>query len=567
MSPRWLMPVSLAAASAVFYALLSLAARPAEASLVLAKPGGDVHARESRVAFSTSDKRTVAFEQLIFDEARGELAWVVALPKGGWIEGADDHLFESLDEATAPVIAPGKWLGCAPTARESTAEPRSTLAPRPVSRVHAPMAAGAAADKLTSLGFIVDDSARASLAALDAAGEDVAVFVLPSGASNQTRVVRVLGPRGRPFPSILVPSSGAAARLRAWVMAPSRVRFFGIPAGEVDASKLAWTGGRSNFDALLDEAIAKSTPGVVVTFAGVDGVFVDQSSGSPVSQVPSWARQYFGAWEGGYPSAFTCASRVAGLAGSAKIVAQTCAKTPPWFTTEPLPACVVPGSEEIAASELTCGALDDLAVATGGHAPSRSWLTRFEGVAVSSAKGFLVEPVGLGSIPSFHEANVGSDCSTGSSSPPPTSTPPDDGQSGFGPSGTGSTGGGGGGYTGSSSSDGCGTTLQIMSDGCSGSSSSSSSDGCSGDSSSSGDSCDGGSSSSSGDSCGGSSSSADDGCSSSSGSSGGSCSGAASSADDGCRVTRARPRLRFSAWIYALCAVATVCRRMGRKRL
>jgi len=546
--------------------LLSLFGRSAAASLVVAKPGGDVHASEARIAFSTNEKRTVAWEQLVLDEARGELAWVVPVPKGGWIEAADDHVFESLDEATAAVTAPTKGLGCAPTARESTAAPRATIPPRAVSKVFSPIAAGAAVERLTSLGFVVDANGRASLAALDVAGEDVAILVLPAGPRGETRVVRVLGPRGRSFPSILAPTNGSAARLHAWVLSSSRVRFFGVPAGEIDPGKLAWNGGRSNFQTLLDDAIVASTPGVVVTYAGIDGVFLDQSGGSTLSTVPSWTRQYFGAWDsGGYPAAWTCAVRVSGLAGSSKLVAPSCAKAPPWFTSEPVPGCAVPGSSEIAPSELTCGALDDVAVAAGGLSPSRTWLTRLEGIAVPSPKAHVLEPVSLGSIPSFREAKVGDCTGTSPVTPPGGTTPPDDTDAGLDPTGEpGGGGGGGGGYHGSSSSDGCGTTLQIMSDGCSGSSSSSSSDGCGGDSSSSSDGCDGGSSSSS-DGCSGASSSADDGCSSGSGGSSSGCSGAASAADDGCRVTRARPRVRFSAWIYALVAVAAVSRRIGRK--
>lgn len=561
MSHRGLVPMSVMA--------LSLVANEASASLVLAKPGGDVHVSDARVAFSANDKRTVAFEQLVLDEARGELAWVVALPKGGWIEGADDHLFESLDEATAPVIAPAKTLGCAATARESTALPRATIPARSVSKVYAPLSASAAAAQLTSLGFVVDDGARVGFTALEAAGEQVAILVLPAGARGQTRVVRVLGPANRPFPSILAPNTGTTARMHAWVMAPTRVRFFGLPAGEVDANKIAWSGGTSNFPTLLDFAIGASAPGMVVTYSGIDGILVDQSAGTPVSLVPSWSRRYFGAIEGGSSSAFACAAKAIGLATSARVVAPSCAKAPPWFTSETLPGCAVVGADEIAPSELSCGALDDVAVSLGGFAPSRSWLTRFEGLAVPNPKGFLLESVGLSSLPSFREAKLGIDCG-GSTSTPPVTSPPDDPDAGYDPSG----GGSGSSSSSSSSSssgeavgDACGATLEIMAASCSGSSSSSSGSGCSGDSSDSSDSCSGSSSGSSDSGCGGgSSSSSSGGCSSGSGSSGG-CGGAASSADDGCRVTRSRARVRFSPVLYAMVAVAAVCRRLGRKRV
>lgn len=551
MSKRWLVPLSVA--------LLSLVGRPARASLVLAKAGGDVHASEARVALSSSEKRTVTFEQLVLDEARGELAWVIAVPKGGWIEGADAHVFESLDEATAPVIAPAKSLGCAPTAREATAEPRSAVAPRTISKVEFPVAANVAATRLNALGFVVDEKARGALAALAVAGEDVAIVVLPAGPRGETRVVRVLGPPGRPFPSILGPTAGVSPRLRAWLMAPTRVRLAGLPHGEIDPARLTWSAGRSNFRTLLDETLAKD--GLAVTFAGIDGVFVDQASGTAASIVPSWTRQYFGAWDsGGTAAAWACASRVSGLSTRAQLISLSCPKSPPWFSTEPVPGCLVPPAGELAPSEFSCGALDDLAVAAGGLSPSRTFLTRLDGVLAPTATGLPLEPVGLGSIPSFREATLGECGSSGGSSggstgsPPSTGAPPSDDDAGLDP--TGSSGSGGSG----SSSDGCSTTVGVI-DSCT--RTSQSSDSCSGSSSSSSDSC-GGSSSSSSESCSGASSSADDGCSSGSSSSG-ACSGAAGAADDGCRVTRARPRVRFSALIYSLIAVATVLRRLGRR--
>ena len=98
----------------------------------------------------------------MLDEARGELAWVVPVPRGGWLETGDDHWFEALDEATAAVIAPHKSLECGGFARESTAEYRSSTAPRPISSGFASLAPSAAIEKLTSLGFVVDASTRAN---------------------------------------------------------------------------------------------------------------------------------------------------------------------------------------------------------------------------------------------------------------------------------------------------------------------------------------------------------------------------------------------------------------------
>ncbi|MBI2391429.1 MAG: hypothetical protein HYV09_17700 [Deltaproteobacteria bacterium] len=570
-SLRWIAPFSVA--------LSLVAVRPAAASLVLAKSDGDVHASEARVAFSTGASRTVAWEQLVLDEARGEIAWVVAVPKGGWVEAADDHFFHALDEGTAPVIAPAKMLGCPPASRESTAAPRPVLPARPIGGVLGPMSSALAITRLGELGFVVGAGARAALIALDAAGEEVAILTLPSGPRGETKTVRVLGPVGRPFPSILAPTNGPAARLHAWIVSAARAHLTGVPAVEIDSARLSWAEGKSNFTALLDDSIGAAAPGVVVTFAGADGLFVDQPGGAALTTVPSVTRQYFGAWDsGGYPAAVACASRVVGLAGSAKLVAPTCAKKPPWPTSLAAPACSLVGADEIAPSELTCYSLDDLAAAAGGLAPSRTWLTRLEGVALPTTKAPPIDLVSLGSIPSFREARLGAWCSSsGSTTPPPSGGAPADDAGGGDPSSEEP-----GAYAPSSSSssgDACGGTIAVV-DACSRSSSgsgggcggdsSSSGDGCGGDSSSSGDGCSGDSGDSS-DGCSGASSSSDDGCSSSSSSgSSGSCGGAASSADDGClmgqRVSKKRARLRVSAWSYAAIAIAAVARRFGRRK-
>ncbi len=513
----------------------SLVAAPSSvfASSLLTKPDGDVRVSEVRVAFSSSSLRTVAWEQLAIEEARGELAWLVAVPRGGWVEPGDEHFFESLDEATAPVIAPAKALECG-AASESIAHPRG-VPPRTISNTYASLAPAAAIEKLTSLGFVVDPATRASILALDALSEDLAILILPPGTRGVTRIARVLGPASRAFPLTVVPPSGA--RLAGFVLSSGRARFAGLPSGAVDPALLSWSGGKSNYASLLDATLEKVAPGAATVFAGSDGIFSDQPGGGTGATIPSLVRRYFTTPE--------CAVRAAGFAASPRVVGPTCAKSSSWTSGLTPPGCAVATSEELPASQLMCGALDDLAVGASGHAPGRLVLTRLEGILASAPRGRVLELVGLGSIPSFHEAKVGPLCTAslgGGSSPTPNGQPtPVDpappGEPAAQPE--------------SSSSSGCSSTGQAFSDSCS--RSSDSGDGCSGDSSSK-------------DSCSGDSSS--DGCSSGSGSSSSSgcdCKGASDAADDGCHSARARPRIRASAAMYLLIALAAIGRRFGRK--
>jgi hypothetical protein len=522
--------------------VLLVGARGASASVVLMKADGDVRVGEARVAFSSSPTRTVAWEQLHLSEARGELAWLVAVPRGGWLEPADDHFFESLDEATAPVIAPAKALQCG-MATETTALARGVPV-RSISSAIAPLAPAAAIEKLTALGYVVDASTRASILSLDALGEDVAILIMPAGTRGMTRIARVIGAPTRAFPLSLMPPT----RLLAFVFAQGRARFFGLPEAEVDSAKLTWASNKSNYSTLLDAAIASSAPGAVTVFAGADSVFVDQPAGT--STVASFLRRYL-AGESSSPAIAECITRIAPLGFSSKTVAPTCAKSSSWMSGVTPPGCAVATGDQLSAGALACGALDDLAAAAGGHVPARMALTRLEGLASASPKGRALELLTLGSLPSYREAKAGPLCSdpgqqpttpTAPQSPEPTgpasepSPAPEPAQS---------------------SSGGCDGSVFL--DSCS--RSSSSGGGCGGDSSS-GDGC--GGDSSSGDSCSGSSDSADDGCSSSSGSSG-ACKGATDSADDGCRTARRTPRVRFSAVIYLLIAAAAIARRVGRR--
>jgi hypothetical protein len=234
-------------------------------------------------------------------------------------------------------------------------------------------------------------------------------------------------------------------------------------------------------------------------------------------------------------------TRVSPLGFSGKTVAATCAKTSPWTPGLSAPGCAVATSEQIPASDMACGALDDLAVATSGHIPAKLVLTRLEGLATCTPAGRALELIALGSVPSFHEAKAGPLCTEQKSDagpsmptgePAPTGSPPSTEEAEPPPPSSGSSG------------DGCRTTLAIL-------------DACSRSDSSGGEGCDCDStSSSSGDSC-------------SSGSSGGSsgcdCKGASDVADDGCRTARVRPRIRVSAAAYLLIIAAAIARRWGRK--
>jgi len=542
-----------------------LVGRPSSASIVVPKAGGAAHVSEVRVALASAPTRTVVWEQLVLDEARGELVWLVEVPKGGWIEGADPQWFEALDAVSAPVIAPAKALDCGSASRQSTTFPISTNPPRMVDKSLGTMSGRSAVDALVAAGYLVDATTRARLTALDDVASTVAMLHLPAGPRGQTRVVRVLGPSARGLPTILVPTG--APPLRAWAFAATRAKWIGLVDVEPDFTRLEWVGASSNYSTLLEEARTKAAGGVVTPFASLDAILADQPMGTVTSTIPSLVRAYFHADESASTAIWACAKRAGSYAGTTKVVAPTCPQPTPWTTEAAVPSCGPPPSDAIASEELACAARDDVAAALGGSNPARVWLTRWETSAVAFSDDRAIEDARRGSIPAFHEAKIlGSGGCTGSDPPPSTTPPPTV------PPGTGD---------GPSDlprpdepqavvHDGC-ALGEFVAAGCSGSASNNNnSDSCgSSSSSSSSDSCDSGSSSSSSDSCdSGSSSSSDNGCggSSSGGSSGGCGGGAGSSADNGCRVAAPRVRIRFSPLVYLLVACATFVRRRGRRK-
>jgi hypothetical protein len=563
-----------ALASLVSIATVIGFAPDAEASLVVSKPDGDVHVASARFAHSSNGARTVVWEQLVLDVARGEIAWIVAVPPGGWIEEGAPTWFEALDATTAPEVSPARSLGCSdPPPREDTAEAASSTAPRLIDAPIGGLASGAdTIVALQSAGFLVDAATAARLRDFDASGEKVLVLHLPAGAKGPTPVLRVVSPSARAFPLALAPIQGTIpTRLRGWAFAPVRVRLDTPTSIEPAFEKLVWDGDRSNYSTLLGEARALAPDGLVVNYASRDGIFADEATGTTGVMLPALVRHYFGAIDAGSNDAWSCVRRAEGYGAKATAVAPWCGKSASWASTGVTPDCPGAPPGAIPSSELGCNGLDDLAAAMGGQVPASTWLTRFELGAVSP-RGYSVLDAKLGTLPSFHEAKSlgAAGCTSGTTIPtdPGTPTTPDSG------TGTDLPGPPGpsteqvvddscqvgqafaDGCSRSSSSDSCGGDSSSSSS-CGGDSSSSSSS-CGGDSSSSSSGCGGGSGSDSG--CSGGGSSGDSGCGSGGGSSG--CSGGGG--DSGCRVAGAR-RVKVTGGAYVLLGVLAIARRRGRK--
>lgn len=584
---------SFALFAAFFVTLASLGR--ARASIVVFKEGGAVSVSARRIAISRGIAQGFAWEQLQFGVARGELIWIVPVfgqgGAAGWIDAADDRWLDALSEVTAKTVDPPASLGCAVGRRDSLAAARSTRSVRRVERSLGTMSPLAAIDRLRAQGFVLSEGQRLQMRQLQSDGFDVALLALDrTGEADRTQVIRLHGLHDALAPISFAP---AEARTEAYLIGPGAQRLAGVQTAELDLSRLVWLGSASNYRQILGEALA-SAP-LARTFASYEGLMRDLPDARGGS-LPSLARRYLAPiGPGGQPLGIesSCAARLAVAAGATRVVGSYCPQAAPWPGAGSPPACSPVVGDTIPASSLVCGVRDDLAAAFSGKIPSGTWIVRFDGLRAVDGGARRVELAPSRSIAAHVEARTGG-C--------------DDQGGGFpaGPGGGpgGSVGGGDQGSTTTPGSDPSSPTTPVRparrdssGEGCSGGvmiiescSSSSSGGGCGGSSSDSGDSCDGDSSSSSDDGCGSSSSSSDSGCGSSSSSSSSGCGSSSSSskddgcgsssssgsssgcgssgkgADDGCRIARRAPRVRMSALIYGLVAVATVLRRAGRRR-
>ncbi len=383
--------------------LLTLAPSLASASFIAPASGGDARVDEVRLAHVASPGRSVLFEQLSLTDVRGETAWIVQVPEGGFVEPAGAQLFSALELATAPVLAPAPSLQCGALLR-STADELAGLPPRPVSRSLGSSAAREAPDRLAAAGFVPSDATRKALLALGA--EPVTILVLAAGVAGPTAAIRVVsGPRATVAAGLAGPS------LRFFGLASARVR---LP-GEVEPAfgALTWGASGTNWTSLLDAARtdAAALGGQVLTFAAREGIFSDQALPAGAT-LPSVLRRYYGEAE-------ACVGRASSLALRPTPLEVPCPRTPPWPGATPAPACVPsPG----AVDQLVCDGADDLAAAFANTAPAQLWLTRFVGHV---AEPLAPTAAAWSSLPSFHQVSLAGTPTCAPSTPgtPPT-TPP-----------------------------------------------------------------------------------------------------------------------------------------------
>ena len=375
-----------------------------------------------RVVLSTTAARIVLWDELRFEGAPSEFAWVLPVHPGARLELSSHAWFTALDAGTAVRVArprviceaePGEsspgcdpsltcWPSSAPDqgtegyewsgSGQSMTPPvqvldRGWIGPYETVTIHgASETPGALARWLRDHGYAVAPEATAILDAYAAEGMDfIALRLRPGRDTQQMRPVRVISPGGAPKLPLRMIGAGAVDRaaLTVYILAEARWETVLPRPAVVDPAVLTWdyATDRSNYAELRAAALgAEGGRGWLASYA---------QRGALLSRLPDPTggedRAYFVsdgslAWtvgeayvrEGlllGDTTTAGCLDAFTRSAASAGLVVEPCA---------PGGECGALGAGEIDARELACGALSDMAVALTGMHPNAVWITKLE---------------------------------------------------------------------------------------------------------------------------------------------------------------------------------------------
>ncbi|MBM4357728.1 MAG: DUF2330 domain-containing protein [Deltaproteobacteria bacterium] len=416
-----LLGVAFAAASLV-------AARPASAcGGCFVPPTENTVVTGHRMAMSISPVQSVLWDQIQYSGAPEEFSWVLPVKPGAKVELANDAWFEALDAATNSVVQGplsscnsfgsfdnGPLFGCGAQAEAAfpTSDRSGGDVPPPVTIVHEGTVGpyetvtlsaedpNALQKWLDDHGYKLPDDVKPTVTAYVKEGFDfIAMRLIPGVDVNAMRPVRVITPGavlGLPL-RMVAAGTGAETAIKLFVIGEGRYQTKNFANVLIDRDKLLWDfdTNSSNFSSVRQSTLAQNDGKSFLTSYARDASLLDESFDDvgPVSytiQTPDFsysrtassiaAAYYFQGDANGEKvgNVNECVTR-ASLAGSAnQKVVDTC---------DADGNCSAAGSDEVAASDLVCGELDDLAVALNGLHTRDVWVTRLEANLPRAALG------------------------------------------------------------------------------------------------------------------------------------------------------------------------------------
>jgi len=366
-----------------------------------------------RMVLSVSPTQSVLWDQIKYSGDPTEFAWVLPVKAGAVIETANDAWFETLDAATtATVLSPqvscaqansGFGCGAAQSAgledvggtggggdgvtvlHEGTVGPYETVTLKATQP-------GALNQWLSSHNFNVDASTQPIIDAYVQEGFDfIALRLQPGQGVRQMKPVRVVTPGAASTLPLRMVAAGTGADVSIILFTISEARYAVDNFGEVKVPQelIVWdfehqtstyptvraqalsVNGGASFLTVFAQPRALLSP-VVSQTRGFSTPFVASDGFSPLDTIA--AAYVDRGFANGEASSTTCASELSKIAQSMQQVVNPC----PIGKPPNDPACTAVQPDEIDSRTLSCGALDDLAVALRGLHPHDVWLTRLE---------------------------------------------------------------------------------------------------------------------------------------------------------------------------------------------
>lgn len=370
-----------------------------------------------RMVLSVSTTQTVLWDQIEYDGDPSEFAWVLPVKQGARVELASDAWFETLDAATSVHVV-GPQLDCAPApgARGSSsgcgsqdnfaagiAASDGASVPRDaVTVVHhgtvgpyetvtlSTDTQGALNTWLDGHGYAVDPDVQPIMDAYVTEGFDfIALRLQPGQGVRAMKPVRVVMPGASPTLPLRMVAAGTGpfVGISLFVVTEGRFATKNFPGATVAQAELSWDHltTESNYKALRKSALDGDKGRTWLTsyaqkgalFSPIrnplsDGENVEYSTSMGVAH--TIADAYIAqATKNGEVDGQQCSFVSKGYADSSLVVTDSC---PPG--TKDRAQCPAVPEDKLDASDLACGAADDLAVALTGLHPRDVWITRLE---------------------------------------------------------------------------------------------------------------------------------------------------------------------------------------------
>jgi hypothetical protein len=306
---------------------------------------------------------------------------------------------------------------------------------------------------LTSNGFAIDASIEPILSAYATEGFDFIALKLSPGADvRQMKPVRVVSPGASPVLPLRMVAAGTGANvdITLFVIGEGRWDAENFPNAVVDKNELSWdfSASSSNYSVIREQLLAKDEGRTwLTTFARLGGLLSpinDPVTGQPTvyatnnGSTSTLAELFVMAgFDNGEVDTFGCFHKLGEVADSGSVVVDPCAPSEGEGAggsgaggsgaggsgaggsgaggsggaggqggAGGAAACGPVGNDQIDASELVCGTLDDMAVALTGMHPRDVWLTRLESKLPRAAlkDDFAMKPTAQDTVEHWHIA-------------------------------------------------------------------------------------------------------------------------------------------------------------------